>query len=93
MKIAKVIGTVTLSRSHPAMSGATLRCVEELARIEDLDNDRFGGDTIVAWDLCGAGAGDLVAMAEGPESAQPFRPDVKPVDASLVALLDDIYLK
>lgn len=93
MKIAKVIGTVTLSRSHPAMSGATLRCVEELSQIEDLDKESFGGETIVAWDLCGAGAGDLVAMAEGPESMQPFRPDIKPIDASLVALLDDIYLK
>ncbi len=93
MKIAKVIGTVTLSRAHPEMAGATLRCVEQLSRIEDLPEAAFGGDTLVAWDLCGAGEGDLVAMAEGPEAAQPFRPDVKPLDASLVALLDDIYLQ
>ncbi|MEP4684307.1 MAG: EutN/CcmL family microcompartment protein, partial [Rhodopirellula bahusiensis] len=28
MKIARVIGTVTLSRMHPSMQGYKLRCVE-----------------------------------------------------------------
>jgi len=50
----------------------------------------LGGETIVAWDLCSTGLGDLVALAEGPESSQPFRPDVKPLDASIVALLDQV---
>ena len=92
MKIARTIGTVTLSRSHPAMVGAKLRCVEVVDDIDRLDTQPLGGDTIVAWDLCGTGIGDLVAMAEGPESAQPFYPNVKPLDASIVALLDEVDL-
>ena len=93
MKLARTIGTVTLSRSHPGMAAANLRCVELVDSIERLDEQPLGGETVVAWDLCGSGLGDLVALAEGPESAQPFRPDIKPLDASIVALLDEVELK
>ena len=92
MKLARTTGTVTLSRFHPSMESAKLRCVEVLDSIDRIDDQPLGGDTIVAWDLCGSGVGDLVALAEGPESAQPFRPDVKPLDASIVALLDEVDL-
>jgi microcompartment protein CcmK/EutM len=93
MKLARTIGTVTLSRSHPSMQGAKLRCVEVVDAVERLNEQPLGGDTIVAWDLCGSGTGDLVAMAEGPESAQPFHPDIKPLDASIVALIDEVSLR
>ncbi len=92
MKAARTIGTVTLARSHPAMKAAQLRCVEIVESIDQLEQQPLGGDTIVAWDLCGSGLGDLVALAEGPESAQPFRPEIKPLDASIVALLDHVEL-
>ncbi|MEL6108725.1 MAG: EutN/CcmL family microcompartment protein [Planctomycetota bacterium] len=92
MKLARTIGSVTLSKAHPAMHQAKLRCVEMLNDIDQLEHQPLGGDTIVAWDLCSTGIGDLVALAEGPESAQPFRPDVKPLDASIVALIDQIDL-
>ena len=92
MKLARTIGTVTLSRYHPAMANAQLRCVEIVEDIEEIDKQPLGGDTVVAWDLCGTGLGDLVALAEGPESAQPFRPELKPLDASIVALLDEVAL-
>ncbi len=93
MKIARTIGSVTLSRFHPAMEAAKLRLVETVDSIDRIDDSPLGGDSIVAWDLCGSGIGDLVALAEGPESAQPFRPDVKPLDASIVALLDQVDLQ
>ena len=92
MKIARTIGTVTLSRFHPSLEAAVLRCVEVVDRIERIDEQPLGGETVVAWDLCGTGVGDLVALAEGPESAQPFRPQIKPLDASIVALLDEVDL-
>ena len=74
------------------MEASKLRCVEILDSIERIDEQPIGGETVVAWDLCGTGVGDLVALAEGPESAQPFRPEIKPLDASIVALLDQIEL-
>lgn len=92
MKIARTVGSVTLSKCHPAMHQAKLRLVEVVDSIDRIDTDPLGGDTIAAWDLCSSGIGDLVALAEGPEAAQPFRPDVKPLDASIVALLDEVDL-
>ena len=92
MKFARTIGTVTLSRSHPWMKAANLRCVEIVESIDQINDFPLGGETVVAWDTCGSGIGDLVALAEGPEAAQPFMPVVKPIDASIVALLDEVNL-
>ena len=92
MRIARVIGSVTLSKCHPSMDGYRLRCVEAADTPEQIGQDTFGTETQVAWDLMNAGEGQLVALAEGPESAAPFRPEVKPLDASIVALLDDIQV-
>jgi len=47
---------------------------------------------MVAWDDNGAGLGSLVAMSEGAEATQPFRPELKPVDAYASAILDEINL-
>jgi microcompartment protein CcmK/EutM len=92
MIMARTVGTVTLSRFHPAMAGATLRCVEVVTKIEDIDKQPLGGETVIAWDICGTSLGDLVAMAEGPEAGQPFAPNIKPIDASIVAILDNVRL-
>ncbi len=93
MKLARTIGSITLSKAHPAMIGAKLRCVEVVESIDQIDTSPLGGETIVAWDLCGTGIGDLVALAEGPEAAEPLRPEIKPIDASIVALLDEVDLR
>jgi len=60
--------------------------------IDDLNKQPLGGETIVAWDIVGSGMGDLVAVSEGPEAAQPFTPEIKPLDAAIVAILDHIEL-
>lgn len=93
MKIARVLGNTTLNRMHPMLHAATLRCVEVVHRMEDLDDVERGNDLIIAWDLCGCGEGDLVALAEGPEAAAPLQPDVRPIDASIVAILDHIDIQ
>ncbi len=90
MKLARTIGTLTLSKYHPGMQSAKLRCVEILPSMDCLGDKTMGGDTIIAWDLCGAGEHDLVALAEGPEAANPFHPKTVPIDASIVALVDAV---
>lgn len=92
MILARTIGTVTLSRKHPSLSSATLKCFEVVDSIDRLETQPLGGETQIAWDLCGAGEGDLVAIAEGPEAAQPFRPEVVCIDAAIVALIDHVEL-
>ncbi len=98
MRIAQVVGTVTLSRLHPTLANHRLRLVlpldlEQLAAGASVDAWSSGSDEfIVAWDHCSAGLGSLVALAEGPEAAQPFLPEIKPIDAGIAALLDEVMI-
>lgn len=110
MRIAQVVGTVTLSRLHPTLANHRLRLVlpldlgqlaagsqvdagSQLAAGSRLDAWSSGTDEfIVAWDHCSAGLGSLVALAEGPEAAQPFLPELKPIDAGIAALLDEVQI-
>jgi len=89
MRIAKVVGTVTLSRCHPSYIGARLRLVVPLS-LAELKGQEPQADEMVAWDDNGAGLGSLVAISEGAEAAQPFRPELKPVDAYAAAILDEV---
>jgi microcompartment protein CcmK/EutM len=92
MRIAKVVGTVTLNRCHPSFVGARLRLVVPLSLAELRGESQTQADELVAWDDNGAGLGSLVALSEGAEAAQPFRPALKPVDAYAAAILDEINL-
>jgi microcompartment protein CcmK/EutM len=92
MRIAKVIGKVTLNRAHPSFRGATLRLVLPLALRDVVEQREPASEPLVAWDELGTGEGDLIALSEGPEAAQPFRPEVKPVDAYATALLDHLNI-
>lgn len=91
MRIARVIGTVTLSRCHPSFQGARLRLAAPLS-LADLRSGATGAEELVVWDENGAGFGSLIAVSEGAEAAQPFRPEPKPVDAYATAILDNIDL-
>lgn len=92
MRLGKVIGKVTLGRSHPSFAGAKLRYVVPLT-LEDLpEAESPGAEPIVVWDELGAGEGSLIAISEGPEASQPFRPEIKPVDAYIAALIDGLRL-
>ena len=90
MRIAKVVGTVTMNNPHPAMIGARLRLIVPLSLAELRDGVEPQADEIVAWDDLGTGIGSLVAISEGAEAAQPFRPNYKPIDVYISAILDHI---
>jgi ethanolamine utilization protein EutN len=92
MRIAKVVGTVTLNRCHPSFLGARLRLVVPLSLAELRGERPPQAEEMVAWDDNAAGLGDVVAMSEGAEASQPFRPELKPVDAYASAILDSIDL-
>lgn len=92
MRIAKVIGNVVLSRSHPSFTGCSLRLAVPMTLSELQANSQPGGECLVVWDEHGAGEGSLMAISESGEAAQPFRPELKPVDAYNSAILDDLTL-
>jgi microcompartment protein CcmK/EutM len=89
MRIAKVVGTVTLNRWHPSLQGARLRLAVPLS-LAELKGEQPQADEMVVWDDNGAGLGSLIAISEGAEATQPFRPELKPVDAYASAILDEV---
>ena len=90
MRVAKVIGSLTLSKWHPSLSGATWLMAAPLAR-DDLGQDgAASGEPIVVYDELGASTESLIACSDGAEAAAPFYPDTKPIDAYNAAILDHI---
>ena len=92
MRIAKVLGTVTLSRSLPEFASASLRLAVPMSLANLTGEGEPSADELVLWDEFGSGVGEMVALSEGGEAAQPFRPHLKPVDAYNAAILDELDL-
>jgi ethanolamine utilization protein EutN len=90
MRIAEVIGKVTLSRQHDSLRSARWLLAVPLSQAGILDDDAGRGEPIVVYDELGAGEGCLIAVSESAEAAAPFHPDVKPIDAYNAAILDAI---
>jgi ethanolamine utilization protein EutN len=93
MRIGTVIGTVTLSRSHSSLRAASYRLAVPLSLANLMGNYDELAEEIVVYDELGAGLGSQIAISEGAEAAQPFRPEIKPIDAYNAAILDNIELK
>jgi ethanolamine utilization protein EutN len=93
MRIAEIIGKVTLAKSHPLLTGGTFVVAVPLSR--DGLNDRTKGrdEALVVFDELGAGAGSLIAISEGAEAAAPFHPETKPIDAYNAAILDTVNVQ
>jgi ethanolamine utilization protein EutN len=89
MRIAEVIGTVTLSRCHPSVSG--FRWVIGVPfSLQALREGLPDGEDVVIFDNLGAGNGSRIGFSEGGEAAAPFHPDKKPVDAYCACILDSV---
>jgi ethanolamine utilization protein EutN len=93
MRIAEVIGRVTLNRCHPALQGATWLVAAPLAQTAlGNDSSRGRGEPIVLYDELQARDGSLIGVSEGAEASAPFYPKQKPIDAYNAAILDDIQI-
>lgn len=92
MRIAKVIGSVVLSRSAPELAGGRYLIVLPESADSIRGSAAAGGTPFVAYDGVSAGPGARVAVSEGREAAQPFTPRRVPVDAYCAALLDDVKI-
>ena len=89
MRIAEVIGTVTLSRSHPAIEG--FRWIIGVPfSLDALKKGEADGEDFVLLDELGAGQGQMVGVSEGVEAMMPFHPERKPIDAYCACILDAI---
>ena len=92
MRIAEVIGKVTLNRWHPSLQGATWLVAVPLAQ-EALKGEAGGrGEPFVVYDELTAGVGSLIGVSEGAEASAPFHPHQKPIDAYNAAIFDEIQI-
>ena len=92
MRIAEVIGTVTLSANHPSLDGATWKIGVPLMA-EALNGKKQGrGEPFVIYDELSCGTGDIIAVSESAEASAPFHPEQKPINAYNAAILDHINI-
>ncbi len=90
MRIAEVIGRVTLSNCHPSIRGATWILAVPLSHQGIKGNESGRGEPFVIYDELGANAGCQIAVSEGPEASAPFHPEQKPINAYNAAILDTL---
>jgi ethanolamine utilization protein EutN len=83
VQLAKVIGTVVVTRKDENLAGITLLLVQPLT-----PDRQAAGKPIVAVDSVGAGVGEEVFFVRGKEASFPFYPVEPPVDAGIVGIVD-----
>lgn len=87
MLLGKVIGTVVSTRKEEALTGTTFLLVRGM--------DLEGKDTstlVVAADAVGAGVGEVVLFASGSSARQTALTKDRPVDATIMAIVDELEI-
>ncbi len=87
MRIARVTGTVTASVKEPKLAGHKLLVVD----IEDGEGNKMES-SVVAIDSVGAGVGDSVLVVCGSAARIPAGISNIAVDATVVAIIDEISI-
>lgn len=95
MRLGKVIGRVTLSRTVAGLGGARWLVVnpfnrERFPQGADAPEGLTREPSLVVYDNLGGGVGDVIGFVEGREAAQPF-PVAPPIDAINAALIDHVF--
>ncbi len=90
MRIAEVIGTVTLSRACPTLANSRWIVAVPFS-LKSLQAGAVpDGEDLVVYDNLGAGNGNRIGISEGAEAAVPFYPVKQPIDAYCACILDAI---
>ena len=90
MRIAEVIGTVTLSRVNPTLAGFRWVIGVPYSLNALRNNGQPDGEDLVIFDDLRAGIGNRIGFSEGGEAAAPFHPEKRAVDAYCACILDQI---
>jgi ethanolamine utilization protein EutN len=90
MRIAEVIGRVTMSRLHPSLKGGRFVIALPMPLEALTEGSARRGEEVVAYDDLGASPGGLIGLSEGREAANPFGKVKTPIDAYCACLLDRV---
>lgn len=88
MVIGKVVGTLVADQKDAKLIGMTLLVVRQL----DTEG-KEGGGYVIAADSVGAGVGEVVLYASGSSARQTSSTENKPVDATIMAIVDTWEVK
>ena len=90
MRIAKVIGKLTLNRAMPDVVPGTYLVVRVADRGTLAGANDGKDETLVAYDALAAREGDWVGISEGREATAPFLPAKVPYNCYCACILDQI---
>lgn len=98
MRIGRVMGNLTMSAKLKELKPGKYLLVEvldahSLAGLDErAPREKPMPEALVVFDDLGAGFGQLIAISEGAEATQPFRPHKMPIDAYAAAIIDSIQM-
>lgn len=90
MRIAKVIGRITLNRKLAELQPGSYLVVRTCNRGTLAGKNEGNDETIVLYDRLSASEGDLVGLVEGREATAPFWPAKVPYDSYNACILDTV---
>ena len=85
MRLGRVVGRIWSTAKTDQLEGRTLLLIQPIT-VEGQDV----GQTLIAVDAVGAGAGEQIYWARGREACFAFLPDDIGVDAAVVGIIDSI---
>ena len=88
MKLGRIVGTVVSTKKDPKIEGLRLYLVQDIT-LDLAERDSF----VVAADAMGAGVGEVVLYASGSSARQTDQPDGRPIDAVVMAIVDEMSMK
>ena len=90
MRIARVVGKVTLVRQLAELPAGTYLLVRTLNRGSLAGLNEGNEESEVVYDSLAAREGDLVGMVKGTEAAAPFWPKKVPFNAYNACILERV---
>ena len=88
MLIGRVVGTVVATRKDEKLSGLRFLMVRQIG-LDLAESDKI----VVAADSVGAGLGEVVLFASGSSARQTVMTDNRPVDATIMAIVDSFDVR
>ncbi len=87
MTLGRVIGSVWATRKDEGLQGTKILIIQPVDLEYNIDPDH---DPVIAVDSVGAGAGEIVLVAQGSSARQTKLTYNRPIDAVVMAIVDKL---
>ena len=86
--LGKVIGTIWGTQKYPGLEDAKIQLMQPISA-----NGKKSGNPIAVVDTIGAGHGETVLYITSYEAVIAYHKNLVPIDASIIGIVDNIYLE